>query len=267
MQKNVRRSTLTAAAAVAVLVLTGCGGASQAADDAKSDAKQKAEAPAEPALSEADLEKLALADGDVEGFTVEKGAADDVAAPPKGTQAEPAACGPYVGLVTETAPGDPGLVVVRSVTGKQETPKVDGDGELDMEALEAFEDAMDDALGASVVRMGVAAYGGEGAADAMKELRDWTGACKGDFTVGPQKQAVTELEADAPAQGADEAVRFTMEVELEGRTVPMTRYEVYRDGDTVVTFMAMNGAALLGESGDDWGVPDAVVKAQLAKLG
>ncbi|EST30238.1 hypothetical protein N566_21660, partial [Streptomycetaceae bacterium MP113-05] len=96
---------------------------------------------------------------------------------------------------------------------------------------------------------------------------DWTGACKGGFTVGPQKQAVTELDPDAPAQGADEALGFTMDVELEGRTVPMSRYTVYRDGGTVVTFMAINGAALFGESGGgDWDVPDAVVKAQLAKL-
>ncbi|EST30272.1 hypothetical protein N566_21655, partial [Streptomycetaceae bacterium MP113-05] len=162
MQKNIRRTTLTAAGVVAALVLTGCGGASETAGEGKSGGEQKAEAPAEPALSKADLEKLALAEGDVEGFTVRKGAADDVAPPPKGTASEPAECGPYLDLATETAPGDPGSVVLRTVTEKQETPKADG--ELDQEDLDAFEDAMDGALSASVARVGVAAYGGKGAA-------------------------------------------------------------------------------------------------------
>ncbi|WP_168711408.1 hypothetical protein [Streptomyces sp. RKND-216] len=270
MQKNVRRTTPTAAAAVAALaalVLTGCGGASEAADDAKPGDEKKTEAPAAPAMSQGDLEKLALAEGDVEGFTVEKGAADDVMPPPKGAKAEPAECGPYADLFMKTAPGEPGPAVLRTVSEKQETPALDGDGDLDMDELEAFEDAMDDAFDVQVVRVGVAGYGGDGAADAMKELRDWTGACQGGFAVGPQKQGVTDVVPDAPARGTDEATTFTVTVDTEGKKIPMSRFAVYRDGDTVVTFMAMNGAALLGEGGGDWGVPEAVVEAQLGKLG
>jgi hypothetical protein len=265
VKNNVRRPGLSAVAAVAVLgLLTGCGGSADATDSAGEGAKESA-TPVAKALSEAELEKLALEKGDVKGFTLEKASADEIEAPPEGSQVAPAACAPYEDLVMNSSPGEPATVVARHVNEKvDDSPgDLDGDGELSLEELQQFDEAMDDALDSATVTVGISSYEGDGAASAMEELRSWTGACTSGFAVGKQKQGVKDITENAPAEGTDEAVTFTMTVGVEGEQTPMAKYAVYRDGGTIVTFRVMNLAAMAGERTSD---PKVVLDAQLAKL-
>ncbi|MFR9675265.1 hypothetical protein [Streptomyces sp. TR06-5] len=269
MGNRMWRSGAVVAAAVAALgLVAGCSGGSDAPDKESPANGAKAGTSAAKALSTAELTELALEQGDVEGFSIEKAAADDAGAPPQGTKAEPAACSPYIGLAARSAPGDPAGVVVRTATeqrkGGQGAP--DGDGEVSAEDLDELGKALDDALSAAVVRVSVATYAGGGAADAMEELRSWTRSCSDGFTVAGQKQKVGGVSADEPLRGADEAVAFTVNVDIGGEITPMARYTVYREGGLVAAFQSTNLSALAGE-GDSADAPAPLVEAQLAKLG
>lgn len=260
MSTHVRRSALSVAAAVAVLgLVSGCGGGGS---DAKTSEKDASSA---KALSKAELEKLALEQGDVEGYTIEKASSADMAALQADTT-KPDTCRPISDMVVNSAPGKPAATVLRDAMNKSgsDKPIADGDGDLEMKELEDFADAMENTMNVSVTKIGLSSYDGDGASSALDDLRSWLDSCKGGFTVGSEKQGITDLKAEAAALGADEAVTWTMTTEVEGKTTPSSKFAVYRDGNTVGYFMVLSFTQL---QGGELQLPQELVKAQLAKLG
>lgn len=264
MKRDVRKSALSVAAAVAVLgLVAGCGGGSGGGDP-QPGGKKKSGTPAAKALSKSELQQLALEQGEVEGFTVKKGSAKDMAAIESGTT-KPAECRPLSDMVVNSAVGDPAAVVLRDAAEERAPaePITNGDGEVDQGELENFEDSVDNMFDMTLTKIGVSSYDGDAAASAMDDLRSTLDSCKGGFTVSGEKQKIARVQGDAPALGADEAVTFSVTVDDAGKTMTSSKFAVYRDGNTVAYFMALSFAQA---AGGDFEVPQVLVEAQLAKL-
>ncbi|MCF6524151.1 sensor domain-containing protein [Streptomyces sp. JJ36] len=263
MGEKLRRTGLSAAAVAAALALVaGCGGdggkdgAEGGGKDASAQEKPAAEN-AEP-LTAAELEKRALKQGDVEGHRIEKATEKDLAEQPGAVK--PASCRPVVDAIATAAAGDPAATVLRDA---QEKPG--GTPSLDENTTEEEMDrALEDALGATVVRMGLSTYEGKGAQGVLAEFREQLQGCEGTFTVNGTEQRVDSLTTDAPARGGDEAVTFSMvTTDEQGKEIPGSAFAVHRKGNVLAFFMAVSFTA---EKKGDVQVPAALVEAQTAKL-
>ncbi|WP_432055020.1 hypothetical protein [Streptomyces sp. bgisy022] len=257
----VRRTALAASAAALALLVTACGGSGddKAAEDKKGDASAPASsAPASSgkALTAAELEKAALAQADVkDGKVVTKLPASDDASADQVTAADKA-CQPLALLQGGVPVGSPAATVKRSWTGEAEKPAADADPE---EALLA-------GLGGGKMIITLASYEDGGAEQVIKDVDAATEKCAGGYAytaVGEKTKAVKVTAADRP-EGADEGRSVTVDMELEeGLSAPM-KVVVARKGSTVVSFAAVDFAALA--KGEDFDFPAEIADAQLAKL-
>ncbi|MGW0819764.1 hypothetical protein [Streptomyces sp. NPDC002845] len=237
MKSNMSRAAV-ALLAVATLGLTAaCGGggdaqdangtgtkpsrqATQAADDAEGAA----------ALTATQLEKAALAEGDVKGYKVEKTPEADM--PAVAVPAEPAACQPIADMLLFTSDPKAEARVGRTLTTKDE-------------------------LDATVPSLALLAYEESDAEKVVGDLRTATEKCTEFEHTDYKYSGVKAL--TAPELG-DEAVSYKLKGSIEGTTVPMA-FTVVRSGSTLAAFYALNA---LDE--DKARVPDDVVEAQLTKL-
>jgi hypothetical protein len=243
----VRRTALAAAAASLVLLVTACGGEGS---DGGTNEKGNGKDSAAKALTAAELEKLALAEGDVKAHKVVKaGPQDDIAA--KDVKTEKAECEPVARAVAGTPMGAPAATVKRRATAEPDVKEAGKDG--------AIEGAFD--ITTSLVAL--SSYEGEGAADAFAALKGAGTACAGGFTMtmaGTEQKIVKMTEAKV--SGGDEAVAWTMTAEQDGEKLPFN-VAVVRKGGTFVSFSSFNLMAPEGELP----LPSAVIEAQVAKLG
>lgn len=252
-------------AAVTALVLSlaavaGCG--SGGADDAEgSGGKESATA---KAASAAELEKLVLADGDVEGYTVDEGEGyASFAASKDDVEVGDEKCAPLAYVLSSLPLGDPAAHVRRLATEKTPatTPSKDIEDMTDAE----MEEALASSAGAAT-SVSLSSYDGEGAAEAMDSLSDAVGACAGGFTGGMAGESAKFTKV-APAKDAgqgDESVAFTLGLDMEGKPTSVSG-EAVRNGGTVTTYYTFDLETLM--SGKPSGIPAEVVKAQSAKLG
>ncbi|MFK4597549.1 sensor domain-containing protein [Streptomyces pristinaespiralis] len=248
----VRRTALAAAAASLVLLVTACGGeGSDGGTKEKGNGKDSAAAePAAKALTAAELEKIALAEGDVKAHKIVKaGPQDDIAA--KDVKTEKPECEPLARALAGTPMGAPVATVKRRATAEPDVKEAGKDG--------AIEGAFD--ITTSLVAL--SSYEGQGAADAFAAVKSAGTACAGGFTMtmaGTEQKIVKMTEAEV--SGGDEAVAWTMTAEQDGEKLPFN-VAVVRKGGTFVSFSSFN---LMAPEGD-LPLPTAVIDAQAAKLG
>ncbi|MET9512182.1 hypothetical protein ABZX62_27695 [Streptomyces flavidovirens] len=255
MRRTTVRRTAVAASALSLALLVSACGADKSAD-AGPEAKGKDSAAAEPAakvLSQAELDKLILADGDAKNHKVIKPLKADLAASKIATT-DKAECKPLLDATWMRPLGSPAATSVRRVSTMPEKPGKDASPEDKLKAgLEALGGAviMTDTLGS---------YDGKSAQEALAGLRTAGKACADGFTTtaGPDKMKYTKV-TPASYTGGDEAVAFTLTTDLEGETGSAQLVTV-RKGNTVVSFFAQSFA---GKSEQ----PKDAIEAQLAKLG
>ncbi|MPY44721.1 hypothetical protein FNH04_33905 [Streptomyces phyllanthi] len=233
------------AAAVAVVAALGataaCGGGGDkngagtkpteaTAGRSPDDPKTRDDADGGP-LTAAQLEKAALAAGDVKGYKVEKTSEADM--PAETVPAEPAACQPVADMFFFAS-----TPRAASRTGRTLTARSDSD--------------------TNVVSLALLAHEQGNAEKVVADLRTASRSCTAYEHAGYQYSDVKAL--PAPEQG-DEAVAYGLRGSIEGTEVPMT-FTIVRSGSTLVAFYAMNAA-----EGAKAQVPEDVIEAQMEKLG
>ncbi|PLW66193.1 hypothetical protein GQS52_24975 [Streptomyces sp. SCUT-3] len=262
----VRRTALAACAASLALLVTACGGSEPAGDD-KDEAAPGKSAAAEPAAeapTAAELEELALAEGDVKDQEVKKAGADD-AVPAKVLTVGEKACEPVARVLFNAPVGDPGATVRRVATGKATEKQKDVSIEdlADMTEEEA-EKALASTMSITKTVVSLSSYDGKGAEDAFDALSAAGTDCADGFavTVAGAKQKVTGIEKES-ITGGEESLAWTVTVEQEGETMPF-KVAVVRRGAALASFSAFN---LTAAGGEDYELPQTLVKAQVGKLG
>ncbi|GGX39598.1 hypothetical protein [Streptomyces chryseus] len=253
MRRTTVRRTAVAASALSLALLVGACGADKSADDApESKGKNEGAAAAKP-LSQAELDKLVLAEGDVKNHKVVKPLKADLAAA-KIAKADKAECKPLVDATAMRTLGSPAANSMRRISVMPEKPAEDASPE---EKLKAGLDAVGKAV---IITDTLGSYEGEGAQEALAALRDAGKACAGGFTTiaGPDKVTYSKV-APASYTAGDEAVAFTLTADLDGETGTAQLVTV-RTGNTLASFFAMS---LMGKAEQ----PKEAIDAQLAKLG
>ncbi|WP_229913725.1 hypothetical protein [Streptomyces capitiformicae] len=237
MKSKMSRAAV-AVSVVATLGLTAaCGGGGDEVKEAEkkpsasASASEKAKDTAgQAALTEAQLKKAALVDGEVKGYTIADMPADEM--PADTVPAEPAACQSIANMFFFTS--DP---KAKARVGRTVTPK--------------------DELSGSVISLALAAHEQSDAEKVMAELRTATENCTKYEHVGNKYSGIEAL--TAPEQG-DEAVSYKMKGDIEGTKIPMS-FTVVRSGSTLIGFYSMNML-----DADKAQVPAEVLEAQVAKL-
>ncbi|MDQ0794877.1 hypothetical protein [Streptomyces sp. B1I3] len=253
----VRRSAIAASVVSLALLVTACGGSDakdekdSAAPSAKDGGATKA---AVKALTQAEIEKASLEQGDVAGHKITKTGAEDVVKSGDVT-VDKKECEPlgfaYSGMKRGTPVGTAGRQVVQ---------------EPEKDATADPEDAMQAAFDVTSTLVTLASYEGDAAAKSIAELRDSAAKCAGGFTmtIKGDKTEVVKL-TEEKVTGGDEALAWTVGTRQEGTTVP-TKLVSLRQGGTVATFLAFNlGVVASGKA--DFELPSDVVAAQVEKLG
>lgn len=251
----VRRSAVAATAVSLALLVTACGG--DAKDDAapKESAKAESSAPAAAeeapqakVLSEDELKKAILAEGDVEGFKIAESTKVEVAGLAKSkVSADKAECEPLARLVAGVTLGEPTAITRARATA---TPKK--------------EDLAAGNLGGSMTLVGLASYEAKGAEEALATVRTAGAACAGGFSFTQDGTTIKVLKVEElKVSGGDEATGWTLTTEAEGAKGAY-HATVFRQGGTLATFPVIDlGAALTGKAGE---YPAALSTAQVEKL-
>ncbi|MFE8914985.1 hypothetical protein [Streptomyces globisporus] len=260
----VRRTALAASAAALALLATACSGSSDTdGKDEKGTANGNSSAPKAPAeaLTAAELEKAALAQGDVEGTKVtEAGPADEVSA--DGVKVDKEACLPVAHAMYGVAQKGAVATTKRKVIDE---PKADGKKSLEDVAKGEGADAFKDAFNLTSTFVALHSYEGTAGPDAFAALKKAAADCAGGFTAtvaGTPTKVVSMTEEKIT--GGEEAAAWTVTSEDDGTTMPV-KLVALRKGGSVATFFAFNLAAAGG--GDvKFGLPTAVVAAQDKKL-
>ncbi|WP_073226088.1 hypothetical protein [Streptomyces sp. NBRC 110465] len=263
----VRRTALAASAAALTLLATACGGSSDAdgndGKDEKGAASGSSSAPKAPAkaLTAAELEKAALAQGDVEGAKVTKAGPDDEV-PADGVKVDKEACLPVAHAMFGVAEEGVVATAKRKVIDE---PKADGKKSLEDAAKGEGADAFKDAFNLTSTFVALHSYDGTAGPDAMAALKKAAADCAGGFTAtvaGTPTKVVSMTEEKIT--GGDEAMAWTVTSEDDGTTAPFKLVALRKEG-SVATFFAFNLAAA-GGSDVKFEVPAEVVAAQDKKL-
>lgn len=242
--------------AVTLALITGCS--SEESDGSKStDAGNSSASPtqAAKALSAAELEKLLLAQGDLDAkkYKIEDG--DDTLPKSRTTvKSTKAECEPLVWATAALPPGDTDAHASNTVS---EVPTSTGTS-----SPEDFADAFD----INVTFVGLSSYEGDGAEKAMKAVSDGASACTAGYEFTGDGET-TKVNKVAPAQGSgqgDESVAFSQEIDMDGAGPANFTTEVVRKGNTIATFYTLNLASI--DSGKAPENPTEVVTAQLGKI-
>ncbi|WP_369233809.1 hypothetical protein AB5J56_18235 [Streptomyces sp. R21] len=270
-----KRSALPRAAATVVTsalslaLLTGCGSGD---DDAKgADAKESATAAAK-ALGSAELEKLIIATGDVDGYKVS--AADksqQFASSKDEVKVVDEKCAPIAYVLTGFAPGDSAAYVNRQATEVAAKPSASSTKSLEDMTDEELDDAMKgitDALGQTLTIVSLSSYEGDGAKKTLSSVSDAIAGCAGGFTATAKgdTQKFTKVEKEKASGTGDESLAFAVTGDADGDKV-VVHGEVVRHGGTVATYYSISLAAFAGE-GDaaEYDIPAEITKGQAAKL-
>lgn len=255
MKSAVSRGVV-AVSAVAVLGLTaacsGSGGGSDGKGEGDGGGKPSKSAQAAPPSATAQLEKAALASGDVKKFKVAKESSEsaeaaksgDKTTPPAG-RVDPAQCRPLSEMLTSAAPPKSKAHVSRTLTSI-------------------------DAADATTTEVVLLAYGqADSDADAEKAMDALRTATKSKkcatFQEGGHRYIGVRPQP-APV-GGDEAVSYKL-ASRKGAFLARDRVSVVRSGSTLIAFRASNvfDPESPRTSASDPKVAEAIVDAQLAKL-
>ncbi|MEU7133345.1 hypothetical protein [Streptomyces sp. NPDC046261] len=253
MRRSIVRRTAVATSAFSMaLLVSACGSDKPAASEGKDKGKESAAAaPAAKVLSEAELDKLILTESDVKDLKVSKATEADLALA-KSVTADKAECKPLVDVMALRPVGTPGATALRKVMAMPPKAAENASPEEKMKAGMAV-------LSGTVTADMLGSYEGKGAAESLAKLRTAGETCGGGFVMnaGSDKTKITKV-APATFSGGDEAVAFTLTLDVEG-TTGTTHVVAVRKGNSLATFHAQS---LAGKAE----LPKAVIDAQLAKL-
>ncbi|MGX1885960.1 hypothetical protein [Streptomyces sp. NPDC055287] len=252
MRRTIVRRTAVAASAVSLaLLVSACGSGDAPADDTAGEAAAGGSTAAK-ALSQSELDKLALVESDLKNHKISKATKADLAAA-KTVTTDKAECEPLVDAMVLRPVGTPAATSLRKVVALPPEPDKDATPE---EKLKAGLDA----LSGTITSDTLGSYDGKGASDAFAKLRTAGEACAGGFSliVGTDKTKFTKV-TPATYTSGDEAVAFTVTADLDGETGTAHLVAV-RKGNTLASFYAQG---LTGKAEQ----PKAVIGAQVAKLG
>ncbi|MFF1500634.1 hypothetical protein ACFVZR_12285 [Streptomyces sp. NPDC058316] len=256
----IRRTAVAASTVCLALLATACGGSDSGSGsgDKSADAKGKDSAakPAAKALTAAELEKAALAQGDVKGHRISKAAAKDVVSVDDIKVAKEV-CAPLADALMGAQVGEPGAFTKRTVVSE---PKKGSMDKQDTDAEGAFKAVFD----ITTTQLALGSYDGKGAEESVAALRTAATECAGgfDFTAAGEKQKVSKI-TEEKVKGGEDAAAWTVQLEQDGEKVQL-KLVALRQGPSFASFSSMNLAAMGG--GGDFELPTAVVEAQAAKL-
>ncbi|MFF7012719.1 hypothetical protein ACFY9Y_26150 [Streptomyces fimicarius] len=264
----VRRTALAASAAALALLVTACGGGSSDADakggkDDKGTAGGGSSAPKTPAkaLTAAELEKVTLAQGDVEGRKVTEAGPDDEV-PADGVTVDKKECLPVAHAMYGVAQKGSVATTKRKVI--DEPKKTDGKKSLEDLKDGGAEDAFKDAFNLTSTFVALNSYEGTAGPDAFAALKKAAADCAGGFTAtvaGTTTKFASVTEEKVT--GGDESAAWTVTSDDGGDQAPFKLVALRKEG-SVATFFAFNLAAAGG--GVTFEVPVEVVAAQDKKL-
>ncbi|MFG3306352.1 hypothetical protein [Streptomyces wuyuanensis] len=257
----IRRTAVAVTAVSLALLATACSGGEGGGGDKAKGGSAAAE-PAGKALTAAELEKVALAEGEVKGHKVTKTGPEDEVAGDK-VVVDKAECKPLADAVAAVPLGEAKATVKRKVI--EEPKKDDAATELGDLTDKDVEDALGAALDMTATMVSLSSYDGKGAEDALAGLRTAAGACAGGFgmTMGTDKSKVVKVE-EIKASGGQEAAAWALVSEQDGQKMPH-KVVLVRQGSTIASFSSINLGSIA--SGKDFPLPTAVIDAQAAKLG
>ncbi|MEU6544413.1 hypothetical protein [Streptomyces sp. NPDC046859] len=259
---GVRVAATVAVSALSLALVTGCGGGSDDASNG-SDGQTAKDTKAAKALSAAELKKSIIAQGDVEGFTVDASgkklpkSKDEV-------KAADAKCAPIAYAMAGLAPGD--AAASASVLATQEKkPSADASKALEDLTEGEIEDSLTSAMSLDMTAVSLSSYDGDGAEQTFKSVSDAVDGCAGGFSTATQgaEQKVTKVTSEKASGAGDESVAFTVVSDEEGEK-STTHAQVVRHGSTIVTYHTINIGLMM--TGKPYTVPAALVEAQTAKL-
>ncbi|MFD0023414.1 hypothetical protein [Streptomyces sp. NPDC058382] len=254
----IRRTAVAATVMSLTLFTAACGSNAADKDDAKSADSTSAKpsnGSAAKVLTAAELEKAALAQGDVKAHKITKaGPADIVSA--EDVTADKAACDVFGDALMGAGTGSPAASAERKVVSE---PKKGADDDT-ADPEEAFKAAFD----ITTTLTTLASYEGKGAEETLASLRTAATDCASGFTLkaAGTKQKIVKI-AEEKIKGGEDAVAWTVTIESDGDKSAMKLVEI-RQGSTVASFTSLNLASAGG--GGDFDLPTAVVDAQVAKL-
>lgn len=266
---GIRLCATVAVSALSLALITGCSDGGS--DDAESNTENAAQGSGKgtaKALTAAELKKLILAKGDVDGYEVEA-APKSISIPKSGVTVDKEQCRPLAWAMTALAPGDAAAATSRMVTEtKPASASASPSKSLEDLSEEEFDDAWSAALSRTVTFVGLSSYDGDGAAKTFKSVSDAIGSCSGGYTLTPgtDGQKYTKIAAEKASGTGDESVAFAASGEMDeadGQTGTV-HTEVVRHGSTLVTYYTVNLGALVSDKAYD--VPSVVIDAQAAKL-
>ncbi|MFE6483263.1 hypothetical protein ACFVGN_10055 [Streptomyces sp. NPDC057757] len=250
---GIRRSRPRAGAFVALLVplvfAAGCGDSDDGSGGGEGgEASASSSRRASDALTAARLEKLALAESDVEGFLVRKPAAAEILTQRDARTGE-ADCAEVSQVMWGVALGKPAATVHRRVTSEPDLG------------------ATDTEFTVSTTTVSLSSYdSADQARTAIEALSGGIAGCDGGFQTGAlgtgEPGEVTE--GSAPDAG-EEAVAFTATLGGDTDLLGPVKAVVFRHGSTLAQFSTVSSNAAV--SGGDFDFPTALVEAQDAKLG
>ncbi|CAM5256068.1 lipoprotein [Streptomyces spiroverticillatus] len=266
MRRALFRRTAVAAVSVASLtLLVGACGADKPAAQASgapagggSDAPGKGQEPAAKALTAAELEKVALAEGDVATHMIAAGKpADNV--PAGSVKVDKPQCAPLADAMVAAAPGKPGASVVRKAIEKPAKMKLDPGASAEEKARAGL-----GALTQPVTVQRLASYDGKGAQEAFAALDKAGKDCAGGFdgVQAGDKIKIAKVTPDT-VTGGDEARGWTFDMKAQGpdESDVVMKLAVVRKGGALSTFYTFS----LGGTVKKQPVP--VIEAQIKKLG
>ncbi|MET9729088.1 hypothetical protein ABZZ79_00040 [Streptomyces sp. NPDC006458] len=249
--------------ALSLALLTGCS--DNGSDDTKGSGSSEQGGNAKT-YSKTELDKLLIAQGDVDGYKV-KPVEKALSADKKKLKGDEK-CLPLVYVMSGLAPTDaPAETNIMATQEKKPTDTASKSLE-DLADGEA-EDAMAEAMSVDVTVVALSSYDGEGASDAFAKVSEAVKNCSGGFEVseGGEPTKMTKV-AEETAVGAtgDEAVAFVATGEMDEETgqTGTVHTQVVRHGNTLASYFTMNFGAMM--TGKDYKVPAPIVDAQAGKL-
>ncbi|MFF4273221.1 hypothetical protein [Streptomyces sp. NPDC001536] len=251
-----------AVSALSLALITGCS--DEGSDDTKGSSESSSSAPAAKTYTVAELQKLILAQGEVDGYKVAK----TVGAPETKDEVTTSdeKCRPLALAMSAQAPGDAKAETTVTVTQEKAPTDTASKSLEDLEEGE-FEDSLTDAMNVSVTLVGLSSYEGDAAQETFKSVSDAVEGCSGGFTVTAdgEKQKLTKVTAEKGSGTGDESIAFASEGEMDEEMGAGTVHaEVVRHGNTLATYYTINIGALMTQK--PYTVDGTVVTAQAKKI-
>jgi hypothetical protein len=246
-----RIAATLAVSTLSLALVTGCGSDSDDTPPAKG-------------LSTAELKKLVIAQGDVEGYKVDATGKQLPKSKSEVTTTE-VKCEPLAYVMGGLAPGDSASDAA-VMTTEEKSPTDTASKSLEDLSEDEIEDSLTNAMSLDLTVVGLSSYDGDSAEKTFESVSDAVEGCAGGFPVTMQGEAqkITKISTEKTSGTGDESVAFAAVSDLEDGDKGTTHIEVVRHGSTIATYYTINIGLMMSDKAYD--IPAALIDAQSAKL-